>query len=73
MYFYLYVFYLTTYLFLDGDEEDSNCPMVKNSLLPGLRSFCSALKVCEEVCDEENLFEDGKILMSGVTSDEEGR
>lgn len=26
------------------DDEDGKCPMVKNQLLPGLRSFCSALK-----------------------------
>lgn len=28
----------------DMEEDDSNCPMVKNLLLPGLRSFCSALR-----------------------------
>lgn len=57
----------------DSEEEDCNCPMVKNSLLPGLRSFCSALRVCEEVCDEPNLFDDGKTLMTSITSEEEAR
>jgi hypothetical protein len=34
----------------DPEEEDvSNFCEVKNLLLPGLRSFCSALRVCEEV------------------------
>lgn len=28
----------------DADDEEGNCFMVKNQLLPGLRSFCSALK-----------------------------
>lgn len=27
-----------------GAEDMEDCPMVKNLLLPGLRSFCSALK-----------------------------
>lgn len=26
------------------EDEESSCPMLKNQLLPGLRSFCSALK-----------------------------
>ncbi|XP_015833540.2 dynein axonemal heavy chain 5 isoform X3 [Tribolium castaneum] len=43
----------------DCEDDAANCPMVKNQLLPGLRSFCSALKVCEEVCNEGNLFDDG--------------
>lgn len=29
---------------LDCEDDAANCPMVKNQLLPGLRSFCSALK-----------------------------
>lgn len=29
---------------VEGDDEEGKCPMVKNQLLPGLRSFCSALK-----------------------------
>lgn len=28
----------------DSEDDAANCPMVKNLLLPGLRSFCSALK-----------------------------
>lgn len=28
----------------DSEDDAANCPMVKNQLLPGLRSFCSALK-----------------------------
>lgn len=28
----------------DVDDDAAQCPMVKNQLLPALRSFCSALK-----------------------------
>lgn len=28
----------------DSEDDAANCPIVKNQLLPGLRSFCSALK-----------------------------
>lgn len=28
----------------DCEDESISCPMIKNQLLPGLRSFCSALK-----------------------------
>lgn len=28
----------------DAEDDTVNCPMVKNQLLPGLRSFCSALR-----------------------------
>ncbi|KAJ9598775.1 hypothetical protein L9F63_026690 [Diploptera punctata] len=28
----------------DAEEDEGNCPTVKNQLLPGLRSFCSALR-----------------------------
>lgn len=28
----------------DGEEDETRFPIVKNQLLPGLRSFCSALK-----------------------------
>lgn len=28
----------------DCEDDSVNCPMIKNQLLPGLRSFCSALK-----------------------------
>lgn len=27
-----------------GTEDEDDCPMIKSLLLPGLRSFCSALK-----------------------------
>lgn len=27
-----------------GGEDEDDCPMIKSLLLPGLRSFCSALK-----------------------------
>ncbi|KAB0801458.1 hypothetical protein PPYR_05812 [Photinus pyralis] len=50
----------------DCEDDASNCPMVKNQLLPGLRSFCSALKVCEEVCGKPNIFDDGRTLVSGL-------
>lgn len=37
------------YVFMDalahpGSEGEDDCPMIKSLLLPGLRSFCSALK-----------------------------
>nr|XP_022920640.1 dynein heavy chain 5, axonemal [Onthophagus taurus] len=51
----------------DSEDDAVNCPMVKNQLLPGLRSFCSALRVCEEVCDQPNLFDDGETLVSTLT------
>lgn len=28
----------------DCEDESLSCPMIKNQLLPGLRSFCSALR-----------------------------
>jgi dynein heavy chain len=28
----------------NAEDDDGNCPIVKNQLLPGLRSFCSALR-----------------------------
>lgn len=31
---------------LDCEDEAASCPMVKNQLLPSLRSFCSVLKGC---------------------------
>ncbi|KAI4470547.1 male fertility factor kl5 [Holotrichia oblita] len=54
----------------DAEDDAVNCPMVKNQLLPGLRSFCSTLRVCEDVCDQINLFNDGKYLVCSVTLDE---
>lgn len=37
------------YVFMDalahpGSEGEDDCPMIKTLLLPGMRSFCSALK-----------------------------
>ncbi|KAG5886924.1 hypothetical protein JTB14_034200 [Gonioctena quinquepunctata] len=54
----------------DCEDDAANCPMVKNQLLPSLRSFCSVLKVCEEVCGEGNLFDDGKSIMSAYDCDD---
>ncbi|XP_050560564.1 dynein axonemal heavy chain 5-like [Spodoptera frugiperda] len=48
----------------DGEEDETRFPIVKNQLLPGLRSFCSALKVCEDVCNQVNLFDDGQAHMA---------
>jgi dynein heavy chain len=28
----------------DAEDDEASCPMVRNQLLPGLRSFCSALR-----------------------------
>ncbi|XP_066156829.1 dynein axonemal heavy chain 5 [Euwallacea fornicatus] len=55
---------------LDCEDDAANCPMVKNLLLPSLRSFCSVLRVCEEVADEGNLFDDGQALMRNVRTEE---
>ncbi|GJQ67798.1 hypothetical protein Trydic_g16579 [Trypoxylus dichotomus] len=54
----------------DTEDDAVHCPIVKNQLLPGLRSFCSALRVCEDVCDQVNFFDDGKYLVCTVTVDE---
>lgn len=40
------------------DDEEINQLLIKGQLLPGLRSFCSALRVCEKVCSYVNVFED---------------
>lgn len=48
----------------DSDDDDINCSLIKSQLLPGLRSFCSALRVCEQICANLNVFEDGKILFT---------
>lgn len=42
----------------DSDDDDLGCSLIKSQLLPGLRSFCSALRVCELVCQHFNLFDD---------------
>lgn len=44
----------------DGDDDDLGCSLIKSQLLPGLRSFCSALRVCELVCQHFNLFADDR-------------
>ncbi|XP_063990451.1 dynein axonemal heavy chain 5 [Diachasmimorpha longicaudata] len=49
-----------------GGEEEEDCPMIKSLLLPGLRSFCSALKVCELVLEEGNIFDDGETMVEEV-------
>lgn len=79
----------------DCEDEAASCPMVKNQLLPGLRSFCSVMKgkyyhilistschmnsststrmiliVCEEVCNEGNLFDDGTTFMKNRDLDQ---
>ncbi|XP_066590394.1 dynein axonemal heavy chain 5 [Prorops nasuta] len=56
-----------------GFEGDDDCPMIKNLLLPGLRSFCSALKVCEEIGHESNIFEDEQSLMRNVHNFEQAK
>lgn len=38
-----------------SDKED-DCPMIKNLLLPGLRSFCSALKGNNRIIDNCKLY-----------------
>lgn len=44
------------------EDDDMGCSLIKSQLLPGLRSFCSALRVCEQVCQNKNVFDDGKAL-----------
>ena len=44
----------------EADDDELNCGAIKGQLLAGLRSFCSALRVCEEVCSYGNVFHDGK-------------
>lgn len=48
---------------IENEEDELNCALIKQQLLPGLRSFCSALRVCEQVCNNFNVFEDGKVLI----------
>ncbi|KAL9890241.1 LOW QUALITY PROTEIN: dynein axonemal heavy chain 1 [Glossina fuscipes fuscipes] len=50
----------------EGDEEDVSCGLIKGQLLPGLRSFCSALRVCEQVCNTYNVFKDGLDLFEAI-------
>lgn len=53
------------------EDDDMGCSLIKSQLLPGLRSFCSALRVCEQVCENPNVFDDGKTLFlkSGVPNE----
>lgn len=44
----------------ETEDDDIGCSLIKGQLLPGLRSFCSALRVCEQVCEHINVFDDGK-------------
>lgn len=47
-------------------EVDADCTLIKGQLLPGLRSFCSALRVCEQVYTHVNVFDDGKPIFAKV-------
>lgn len=44
----------------ETEDDDIGCSLIKGQLLPGLRSFCSALRVCEQVCEHINVFDDNK-------------
>lgn len=44
----------------ETEDDDLSCTLIKGQLLPGLRSFCSALRVCEQVSEHVNVFDDGK-------------
>ncbi|CAH1389655.1 unnamed protein product [Nezara viridula] len=56
---------------IDAEDDEVAGSIVRDQLLPGLRSFCSALKVCEEVCKSKNIFDDDKTLMENINSYEE--
>lgn len=51
---------------IESEDEEMSCNLVKSQLLPGLRSFCSALRVCEQVCNHFNVFDDGKTIFCRV-------
>lgn len=51
---------------IENEDEEMNCNLIKQQLLPGLRSFCSALRVCEQVCTKNNIFDDGKVIVTKV-------
>lgn len=51
---------------LEVDDEDINCGLIKGQLLPGLRSFCSALRVCEQVCSHFNVFDDNNDMFTKI-------
>ncbi|XP_076639069.1 dynein axonemal heavy chain 1 isoform X1 [Colletes latitarsis] len=66
------------YVFMDalahpGLEGEDDCSMIKSLLLPGLRSFCSALKVCEQIADDGRIFDDDETLMGEVHNFEEAK
>ena len=50
----------------ETEDDDVGCSLIKGQLLPGLRSFCSALRVCEQVCDHYNVFDDGKHMFMKI-------
>ncbi|KAG5316099.1 DYH5 protein, partial [Acromyrmex insinuator] len=56
-----------------GAEGEDDCSMIKSLLLPGLRSFCSALKVCEKVALDGGIFNDGELMMLEVHNFEEAK
>ncbi len=53
---------------IESEDEEMNCNLIKQQLLPGLRSFCSALRVCEQVCSKNNIFDDGKVVVGKAES-----
>lgn len=55
----------------ETEEDDVSCGLVKTQLLPSLRSFCSALRVCEQVCSHFNVFDDGKLMFEKIDSQTE--
>lgn len=57
----------------ENDDDDVGCSLIKGQLLPGLRSFCSALRVCEQVCQHFNVFDDGKPQFEKVDTQAEVR
>lgn len=57
----------------ETDEDDVGCSLIKTQLLPGLRSFCSALRVCEQVCQHFNVFDDGKPMFIKIDNSGEVR
>lgn len=55
----------------ETEDDDFSCSLVKTQLLPSLRSFCSALRVCEQVCTHFNVFDDGKLMFEKIDSQTE--
>lgn len=56
---------------IENEEDEINCSLIKQQLLPGLRSFCSALRVCEQVCNNFNVFYDNKVIVGKAQGFEE--